>query len=208
MSVLATDDFTGTVDPLGGAWVAVTGEQTWKKAGGVAVPNNLLTDSVSRYSGVSWPVDQWAQVTCVVTGTDDATGPGLALRASASAQSYYKAIVCKAGANNVTVKKVIAGVFTLLAQMTVTWTDGDVLYAQVVGAAPGELIIKQNGAAVGTPIAGDAALADGDAGIAYSETCTAASIDDWSAGLVEDLPPADVPTAQRSSRISAQQRMS
>lgn len=194
MAALATDDFNraDTVGPdLGPNWTNVA-------AGGMAVngfqivsnavaPTTTGSDKLEFYSGVAWPADQYSQAKVTVSGTGADAGVGVAVRCDTDG-SQYRAVVNKAGANNVGIHRQIGASFLNLGTRTTTWVDGDALRIEVQGTT---IRVYQNGAQLGADVT-DTGLASGSAGIAYSSTTTSASMDDWEGGtfsLPSDNPP-------------------
>ena len=187
MSVLASDPFTGTGAGLGANWTQQTGIQAMDRSADTAIPNNLAADCGANYSAITWPDDQYSQAEISVTGTGNQTGIGIAVRMSDSARTFYWMVVCKAASNNVTITRFNAGTPSLLEQRTTTWVDGDIGKIQVSGQATNITIkVFQNGSQLGADISDTSAsgLNAGRAGVAYSSTTTAASLNNWEGGSI------------------------
>lgn len=182
-SVLASDTFTrANSADLGANWTVITGELTWSIAGNTAIPSTLASDHSERYSGRSWPNNQYAQVRVLTTsggGAGSDEGVGILLRGSATAKTYYR-IIINAGSttNNVGISKKIAGVYTNLGFRSQPFATNGVLYAEIVGST---IKVKWNGVQLGATII-DTSITTGSPGVTYSSTLSAASLDDWEGG--------------------------
>lgn len=183
MTELASDAFAGTGADLGANWTPV--HNTFKRVSDHAEPTSLLSDACEMYDGgITWPDDQYAQVTVSGTGSsgNNFVGIGVALRCStAGGQNYYRVIADPGAAvDSVSVTKRVAGVSTDIgASINVSWANGDILKAEIVGF---DITIYKNGSQIGVRTDAGSSLASGKAGVAYSSTITAAQLDDWSAG--------------------------
>lgn len=171
---LATEDFSGTL----GNWTTVTSETAFTIVSGQAKPSNGSLDAVMYYSAISWPANQYSQAAESTDGTNNGAGAGISLRCSSVAQTYYWCVVNRAGSNNLTVTKAVAGAHTQLGQRTVTGVDGQIVYCEVQGTT---LLAKYNGTQAGATIS-DSAIASGSAGIAYSSSLSDANLDTWEGG--------------------------
>lgn|SRR5574341_128517 len=185
MGVLATDNFNRADNTdLGAAWDPQPGfanpqaDRVFNISANTAVPANVAKDSGENYNAVSWPNDQYSQAKATMSGTGAEAGVGVSVRCSTTALTCYRVVINKAATNNVSIAKFVAGVYTLLAQRTTTWVDGDIIYLEAQGST---LKVKQNGTQLGADIV-DSAIASGRAGIGFSSTMTSASLDDWEGG--------------------------
>ena len=183
-SALAADSFNrANQTPLAGNWTSTS----LNLSSNHVVPASLGTDGRAYYSGTTWPANQYSKAQLFVTGTAGGDqGMGLIVRQSTSAVTYYRLAVDHATSNNVGLSKRVAGTYTSLATFTQSWTDGDVWELRVIGA---RLQVFRNGTQVGTDVT-DCAIASGAAGIAYSSSETAASLDNWEGGAVVNPAPA------------------
>lgn len=194
MSVLATDGFAGTGADLGANWTPVTGHSSWQRVSDAAAPSSLSSDCTERYSGISWPNDQYAQakITAISGGDANDKGVGIALRCASGANTMYRFVGNANGAGNDSrVAKYVGGTYTSLSAFSVSpdWAVNDIIYAEIQGTT---WIVKKNGTQVATGT--DSAIASGDAGVDYSSTITDADLDDWEGG---DFAAATTPKRRR-----------
>jgi hypothetical protein len=182
-AALALDNFNrANENPLGnGVWSTVTGLSAMQVASNIATPSNLGADCGSRYSGISWPNDQYSRAKLTVNGTVG-VGAGIALyvRVAAAANTGYRLTVDHAATNNVFVKRFNAGTPTTLTGFPVTqsWSDGATWELRVTGS---QVQVFLNGVQVG-PTVTDTNIASGSPGIGYSSTETSGSVEDWEGG--------------------------
>ena len=180
-TTLATDNFNRADNAdLGTAWDPMTGEGSWSIVSNHAEPTSLLSDSSESNNSVTWPDDQYSQAKITTSGgsSGGGEGTGVAVRMSAVARTYYRAVVNAAATNNIEVGKVVAGTFTSLGFRSATWVSGDVLKMQIVGTT---IKIFQNGTQLGADIT-DSSIASGRAGISYSSQAVTGSLEDWEGG--------------------------
>lgn len=182
MTALATDTFSrANEDPIATPWVTLgAGFEMFLQAN-VLGPFNISSDSWAYYDGgISWPNDQYAKMTCTVTGTAGGTsgiGP-MVRKASGATETFYRLVVDHAASNNVSLGKVVAGSYTNIVTVTNSWSDGDTWELRAIGTT---LSIWKNGSQVSTNQT-DSSIASGKPGVAYSSTETAASVDAFEAG--------------------------
>ena len=180
MTTLFADNFTrANSTGLGSNWAASpdavsTGFDIVSDA---AITHNTANDSGNVVTAVTWPNDQWAQVTLGVVNADGGfQGNGPCVRRSASAYTYYRLIV---NANNWEVNRVVAGAYTQIGTGTSGAATGDVWYLGVQGTT---LTVKQNGSTVSSGTITDSGISSGDAGIGYSSTDTTATLTGFAGG--------------------------
>jgi hypothetical protein len=174
MTTLATDNFNrANAGNLGANWtdidagLEIISNEAQKSSG---------TEGSSRYTAVSFPDDQWAQVTvgsAVDSESDEGVGPVV------RGQAGGDWITLQSNAVESRVYKRIGGGYTQLGSDGPSVASGDVLYLEIQGTT---IIAKKNGSSIcGSPIAlGGASPASGNAGVrAYS---LSGSMDDFSAG--------------------------
>lgn len=179
MGVLATDNFNrADVNPIGGNWTTVTSEGAFKIVSNAVQPASLSADSTAYYNAVTWPNDQYAQVKVTVNETTAGNGLGPCVRASASANTFYRVVADHAGSGNIELSKFIAGSYTQIWGRTATFVNGDTLRLEVQGTT---LRVYINGVQVGAD-ATDSSIASGNAGLAYSSNTVSVSGDDWEGG--------------------------
>lgn len=183
MTVLASDNFDrANANPIGAPWTTITGESAMQIAGNVATPSGLAGDCGSRYSGISWPADQYSKAKLSCTGSaGGGSGACLHVRAASGANTYYRLEVDHAASNNVTLSKNVATVFTTVAGFPVTqaWSDGDTWELRVSGML---LSVYLNGSLIASGTDASSPIVSGSPGIGYSSVETAASINDWEGG--------------------------
>lgn len=191
MSVLATDDFNRANNAdLGANWTPISdgnsGGDNFTITSNAAVSTGPdAADCCEGYTGISWPNDQWSEVTYGTAGADAlGAGDGPCVRTVAGTPStfdYYRLIASGAGWE---LGKFVDGAFTSIASGAgTTWADGDRAYLEVQGTT---LIVKKNttNGAGGTTVTTqtDSSIASGNPGIAHSTSDTASKIDSWQGG--------------------------
>lgn len=179
-AALATDNFNrANENPLSNSvWSTVSGLSAMQIVSNVATPTNLNVDCGSRYSGISWPNDQYSKAKLSDNGGQN--GPALLVRCAAAATTFYMLAVNHGATNNITIYSTVAGTFTALTGFPVTqaWTDGDTWELRATGT---QIQCFLNGTQVG-PTVTSSTIASGSAGIGYSSTSTSASVEDWEGG--------------------------
>jgi len=184
--VLATDNFTRANNAdLGTAWDENTGESEpggFDIAGNTALPSNGGSDSSETNNSVTWPNDQYSQVTLTNPTADGAgSGSGPTCRAATGATKTYYRVVGNASGYDFGRK--VAGTYTSLNSGTgTTFAAGNTLYLEVkTNGANADWILKKNGTqfASGTDTS---PIASGRAGIAHSSTSTTADLSAWEGG--------------------------
>src|SRR5262245_56045692 len=127
MTQLASDNFTrANSTGLGSNWTAVTGQGTFDISSNKAVCHDVTLDSAEFYNAISWPNDQYSEVTVAAiptTGTDLA-GIGCVVRASASANTFYRCFATGTS-GHFYLKKIVAGTGTLLSSVAGSVVTGD-----------------------------------------------------------------------------------
>lgn len=186
MTVLATDDFNRADNPdLGAAWNAR--QNSFKILTNTATPTTF-TDSCEFYSNITWPNDQYSQVTVTgISGTTNGAGIGAAVRVDPTnlggGNAYinlYWVVVNSAASNNVSLVKRIANVETSLGQRTQAFSNGDIVRLEVQGTT---LRVYRNGVQLGADFT-DSSIASGSAGMSLSGPMTAGSVDAWEGGSI------------------------
>lgn len=186
MTALATDNFNRANNAnLGTAWDVMTGEANLEIVSNQCsvTPGSTAADATESNNSVTWPGDQYSQVTfaqCNYTGgANDGVGIGPAVRCSTAARTYYRCCCAGTTANGTEIAKMIAGSYTALAHGGAAWVNTDTAYLSVVGTA---LTAKRNGSNVTT--ATDASIASGRPGISYSSSSSSGTpaVDNWEGG--------------------------
>jgi hypothetical protein len=186
MSVLASDTFVRANNAdLGTAWDECTGESSsggFDISANTAIPALTASDSSETNNSVSWPNDQYSQVThSTTTANGVGAGSGPTCRAATGAtRTYYRLV---GNASGYEFGRKVAAAYTALSSGTgTTFTSGDTLYLEVkTNGANADWICKKNGTSFdsGTDTS---PIASGRAGIAFSSTSTAASLSAWEGG--------------------------
>lgn len=173
----ATDAFTTDANPIDGNWTSVTGDSNMKKLSGSAVPTNTANDCSARStSGASFTNDQASELAITTSGTGGGgVGMGVLVRCASAAATYYRAVMDGAASNNIEIGKRVAGVYSFIANRTVSYGAGGTLRLGVVGTT---LRVYYNGTQVGADIT-DSDIASGSPGISYSSTDATAQGDNW-----------------------------
>jgi len=180
MSILASDNFNrADENPLGnGVWTVAPSQDPMKLVTNAATfqTNN---DSISYYSGITWPDNQYSKAKLTVDGSIGGDAGGmLVVRQSAAAHTHYRLATDHAATNNVSISKHVAAAYTNIAQFTQAWTDGDTWELRVQGTT---ISAWRNGVQVGTNQV-DTSITSGSPGIGWSTPGNSMTIDDWEGG--------------------------
>jgi len=184
--VLASDDFNRADSAnLGTNWSLRRGND-FTIASNKAVFTTSTPDSAMWYDPIPFPNTQYSQAALSgLSGTTSEAGLGVCVRCDtqapgtgAPAVTFYGAVVNAAGSNNVSIEKWVANTYTLLAQFTQAWTDGDVLRLSVQGST---LRVYRNGVQIGTDVV-DSSITSGSPGIYHAAPFTGGTIDNWEGG--------------------------
>ena len=181
-TLVASDNFNRADEsPLsgGGNWATVTGFNNFRIVSNQVTQVTEPSDTAARYSGVTWPDDQWSQVT-IADATLQNGGPAVRMNTSGTASSYVFVVV----ASEYRIYRISSGSATSIASAAGTFANGDVLYLEIQGTT---LIAKKNGVQVLTVT--DATHSAGGAGI---HGFSVSALDDWSAGDFLSSSPAPV----------------
>lgn len=168
-----SDSFTRANEtPLAGNWTRVTDE-----SGTLNLASNQLgigtdSDTTYYYTG-TWSADQSSEVAATAGVSNAGSGPGVAVRCSTSARTYYRFVVDVSG--NYEVGKMVAGSFTSLRTGTVTYSAGALIKLSIAGST---LTLFYNGAQVGATIS-DGDIASGNPGVSYSSSNSGTTMDSW-----------------------------
>lgn len=189
---LATDAFTRADGGLGANWTTVTGTNAPALvSNGVRDIDVGGNDAAARYSAVTWPNDQYAE--CSITTASSANvGGGPMVRASTTANTYYRATVKGPfGATAVIrIEKFLAGAYSALtSNITLTLAANDVIRLTVTTSGSNAVLTAyQNGVARAGPVTDStSALTTGQAGIAVfvdAGALTDVVVDNWAGGSI------------------------
>ena len=178
---LASDTFDRANNAdLGTSWDVVTGESSFQITSNTAEPSLFNSDCSESNNSVSWPNDQYSQAKVTVVGTTADAGDGVLVRADTGARTFHRAVVNKAGSDNIEIAKFVAGTYTKLANRTQAWTDTDVLRLEAIGTT---LKVYRNGTQMGADIS-DSAISSGRPGVNQSGPVTSGFLDDWEGGSI------------------------
>ena len=174
---LATDAFNRpNENPIAGSWtsVAAANLQLLNNAVRAASPS-LGVNGVAFYNALTWPADQWSEVTISTLPTEIAGGMGdngPAVRIASNAPTYYVAAAFANGSlelyraiNNNFSRLLVAG----------TVATGDRVRLEAQGTT---LRVYRNGVLLGS--VQDTQIATGSAGM--GQDGTSGALDDWAGG--------------------------
>lgn len=184
LQTLASDSFNRADGGLGTNWTLLNAAgftaaqiSSQKVTGSVAGNNDD-----SWYNAITWPNDQWGQVTINTCLASSFVGVSLRQTAGGNVYRFYwNGTAGNPGTWNI--QKKVATTFTTLSSGSLTLNVGDTLLAAVVGV---NLYFYWNGLLIGT--ASDAAISSGNAGLlAIPVTSTAnTAISNWSGGIFKN----------------------
>ena len=182
MASLATDNFNRTDGGLGANWATQTGFTAPLIASNVVQTNAIGSDSVANYSAVTWPNDQYSQVSATTINTATSRFVSATVRCATAAQSFYAAgLAGPFGASTTReLRKCVTGTTTTLASNTGTHATGDVVKCECNGTTIRHLV---NGTQIHSVT--DSSLASGRAGIfIFVDTGVVADaqLDNWDGG--------------------------
>lgn len=184
MGQLASDTFQrANSNPLSGNWTVPAGSGLQIVTNAVQAASAAVGFFVEFYNGVTWPNDQFSEVTLsVLAAANYYQGPFVRLQGAA--QSGYLFVVQgpTGSATTCNLQIITAGVNANLATpFTITPQVGDILRLEVSGVT---LTAKQNGSTVA--VATDATYASGNAGMGMILPATPAITNDiisaWDGG--------------------------
>lgn len=187
MTQLASDNFTrANSTGLGTNWSVVTGQGSFDIVSDTAAAHDHTVDSVEFYNAIPWSNDHYSEVTVGLVRSTDGAGVGPVTRASASANTFYRAYAT--GAGNIHLSRRVAGTGASIATVAGSVSTGDKLRLVVAGTS---LYVYKNGALVIGPVT-DTNIASGNAGMTYSSDdgltgSLADSISFWSGGDLGNL---------------------
>lgn len=173
---LAVDNFQRANASFASPWVVQsTYAANFTVTSNQATVSTLGADSAYNYQGITWPNDQWAAAQLQSVGTTGGTaGFGIMVRASPSAQTFYR-FICNS--NSSRVSKTVAGTATTLSANPTTCVNGDIIILGIQGTT---LTAYKNWVSVFT--VSDSAISSGNAGIFYFSTSTSGAISQWWGG--------------------------
>ena len=192
---LAGDGFPGGDGALSASWGSVTGNAPLVVVSTTARVQAVGGDEASRYTGVAFPNDQYAEVTIIAAASANAGG-GPAVRIAAAANTFYRATIKgPLGASAVIrIEKLQAGAYaSLTGNVTMTLAANDVIRLSVTtSGANAVLTATRNGTTVAGPVTDNGTvnppvLASGAAGMAaFVDTGTTADVilDNWAGGSI------------------------
>lgn len=178
----ASDDFNRANEtPLAGNWTTITGQTAFNLATNQIAPSANGNDAGMYYNAITPTANQWASAAITSPGTGaSGQGTGVAIRCSTGANTFIRCVIDAAGANNIELGALVAGVYTAAAgwPRTVTYVAGAVLK---VSAVSNTITVTYNGSAVGA----DTTITNpttGRWGLAYSSNEPNCKIDNFLGG--------------------------
>lgn len=179
MGQLASDNFNrADAGTLGANWTTITGFTSLR-----VTSNQATTDGDpqgNRYNAVTWPANQYSQVTLKsFISVGAGKGFGVVARAATGAETAYLAFGNTSGLE---LYKVVATVFTQLGTSATVPVVNDLLYIEAKGTA---IKVFLNG--VQKISVTDSAIASGNAGLFAGDDGLHPAGDDWSGGNFGNL---------------------
>jgi hypothetical protein len=157
MTILASDNFNRANGGLGANWTTTTSEVAPS-----IISNECdfsANDTGARYTAISWPNDQYAQVTIgSVVSPVVGEGVGVACRIASAAKTHY---LIQGNTNETRLYKVVSGAFTQLGSDGVAVAAADVLRLICNGSS---ISVTKNGSIIIGPVT-DTEITAGDAGL-------------------------------------------
>lgn len=153
-----------------------------------AYPIGFVSSEAFAYqNSVSWPADQYAQVTMSGASISGSQQIGPAVRVATATVTFYQFYPLTGSLARIT--KLVAGVATVLNTVAYTFTQNDVFRLEAIGTM---LVGKVNGVAIISAF--DAAIASGNAGFVGQNTAgnpatPSGTFKNWSAGSVVAIAP-------------------
>src|ERR1035437_3818502 len=185
---LASDNFTrANANPISGSWTTVPGAAPWQILSNMAEGTAAFGFNASISTAVTWPNDQYSEVT---VGQNTYAYAGPAVRFNPASDDGYL-LFYQAGSNSLIIQKIVAGGGTTLATSVSTpaVAPGDVVRLVVVG---NQLSAYYNGTLIIPPFT-DTTYGAGSPGIAaylvgntYEER-----ISNWVGGSAAQAPVTD-----------------
>ena len=199
---LATDAFNrANENPIAGNWSSVAPALQLVNNAARAASPSLGANGVAFYNALTWPADQWSEVTISTLPTEITGGMGdngPAVRIASNAPTYYLAAAFANG--SLELYRAINNNFTRLL-VAGTVATGDRVRLEVQGAT---LRVYRNGVLLGSVV--DTQIATGSAGM--GQDGTSGAMDDWAGGGVAPGPapaPPAAPTALAAAAVSTSQ---
>jgi hypothetical protein len=127
MAVLASDNFNrANSSDLGTSWDVIPTLAACQVASNVAALSTTSIDCAESYNGVTWPDDQYSQLTLPTLGSGSDGGP--CARVSISAATFY---IADTTSSNMRLMRVISGSWTELTAFGSGATAGDIIRIEV-----------------------------------------------------------------------------
>jgi hypothetical protein len=183
---LASDSGAGAnANPIGGSWTPISTTTPYNAA--QRLSNNIqsttaATNNDSYWNALTWPNDQWSQITAAATSSTADIGPELRMNTSGIVTCYRMQWggVNLGSSGSALIRKGSAGTFSTLTTMTgLTVSLGDSLLGVNNGS---ELLLYYNGICIGP--ASDISVTSGAAGFEMFGDAVSgnAQISAWSGG--------------------------
>src|SRR5256885_2160695 len=195
---LASDAFNRpNENPIAGNWSSVAAANLQLLNNAVrAASSSLGTNGVAFYNALTWPADQWSEVTIATLPTEIGGGMGdngPVVRIAANAATYYLAAAFANG--SLELYRAIDNNFSQLL-VAGTVATGDRLRLEVEGTT---LRVYRNGVLLGR--VPDAQMATGSAGL--GQDGASGAMDDWAGGGFAPAPAPAPPTAPTTLAAAA-----
>lgn len=187
---LATDNFNradGQLDiisPTLWARMSPRHDNPMRITSNVATVSSFGSDAGMRYIGVTWPRDQYSQGKITESGASagNGSGPCLSVRMNPMTRTHYRVSFNHFATNNIQLRRFYnttptGSASVALLTFTQAWVDGDTWRIEARG--PLVSLWLNNVFIRGWY---DDVIIEGNAGISYSSSVTAATIDDWEGG--------------------------
>lgn len=174
MSVLATDDFNRANGGLGANWTTTAGDSALRIVSNQAADAGSPANAGARYTAITWPNDQYAQVVCKTVDTVSDSGMGPVVRATSGGDMY----LVQTNTTETRLYKRVSGGYTQLGSDGAVCAADDVLYVSAVGTT---ITVKKNGSTIIGPVT-DSGISAGSAGLWASTGSESATGDDWEGG--------------------------
>ena len=184
---LASDPFSGVdANPIGGNWSQLSTQSNFEAAqlvGHQYTGTATAKGAASYWNALTWPADQWSQVTVNTCAANSFVGLALRQNTAGVGTGYFCLFKGTLGTlGEFHIYKAVNNAFTELASgSTLLLNANDVLTASIIGTT---ISFYQNGNLVATTV--DSAIATGAAGI-YVQPITSvanAAVSAWSGGSI------------------------
>lgn len=170
---IATDTFNrANANPVGGNWTTTEAAALQIVSNAIEASAGSNTRNGAYYNAVTWPINQYSEMSFSTMASTQASGPGVRMSGSGgTTNGYYALVEGTSGSNTLYFQKIVAGSaanVTSLAGANVV--IGDIVRIEVHGI---NVVINVNGVAKITTT--DLSLASGKAGLFFYSSAASAS---------------------------------